>query len=249
MGAIMTRHMYLAVLVVGVLVSIHGSAAKAEGDSTFNSPAQQSGATSENKSSWATGTVSQVSCTSGVKIQLDTLEGTRTLRSQLGTQFRITPPTHAETNANPCPSLKGLRVKVQFIPDDTKGMSGAIEQVQILPPEDAPKAASLVASPRKEETSKTSAAMTGTGTSTSEGMVKAVRCEGKELRITLAVRDLEFKLHARDYTRVDIQEEVAFQEGNYDPCAKLNGHNAIVTYVLVEKKPYDGEIMAIEVGH
>jgi hypothetical protein len=245
----MSRRILLAVLTAGILVSVAGFAANVVGEAAVNSSAEQSGATNERRSTSVTGTVSQVTCAGNVKIQLDTPDGTRTLRVQPGTQFRITSPAHGQANSNPCPPLKGLHVTVQFIPDDAKAMSGVMDHLQILPPEDSPNAASLVAAPRKEEAPKASPTVTESGTSTTEGMVKAVRCDGKELHLTLGVRDMEFKLRARDYTRVDIQEEVAFQEGNFDPCAKLKGRNAIITYVLVEKKSYDGEIMAIEVGH
>ncbi|MGH9714181.1 MAG: hypothetical protein ACRD5M_12865 [Candidatus Acidiferrales bacterium] len=241
----MSRRILLAVLAAALLDSVPSFAAKLVGETTSHSSPQQSGGANENKSSSATGTVSQVSCAGGVKIHLDTPEGTRTLRIQSGTPFQITAPTSAQANIDPCTSLKGLRVTVRFIPDDKKGMSGTLQQVQILSPEDPPKAALLADSPSKEVAPKASQ----TETITSDGIVKAVRCDGKELHITLAVIEGDFKLHARDYTRVDIQEEVAFQSGNYDPCAKLNGHHAIVTYVLVDKKTYDGEIMAIEVGH
>lgn len=207
---------------------------------------QKSEGAGERQSSRATGIVSQVNCAGGVKIQLDTPEGTRTLRIQTGTPFRITAPTHVQANLNPCTSLKGLHVTVQFIPDDEKGLSGAIERVEILPADDAPKANSLVASPRKEEASKASP----TVTTTSEGTVNSVKCDGKELLITLAVRGVDFKLHSRNFTRLEIEDEaVAFQTKTFDPCTQLNGKNAIVTYVLVEKKSFDGEIMAIEVGH
>lgn len=243
----MNRHRFLAGLAAGIFVAIPGLAAKVVSDVASPSSAQQSGAMSKNESRSATGTVVQVTCAGGMTIRLETPEGTRTLRTQPGTRLRITSPTHAQENINPCTSLKALRVTVQFIADDAKGRSGALLQLQILAAEDSPKPSSLVASPTKDTAPKASPA--DTAAVTSEGMVKAVRCEGKELHITLAVRDAEFKLHARDYSRVDIQEEVAFQEGNYDPCTKLKGHNAIVNYVLVEKKSYDGEIMAIEVEH
>src|SRR5271163_444823 len=83
-------------------------------------------------SSTATGIVSQVSCAGVMKIQLDTPEGTRTFRRQPGARLHITSPSHEQENIDPCTSLKGLRVTVQFIPDGGKGMTGTIERMQIL---------------------------------------------------------------------------------------------------------------------
>jgi tetratricopeptide (TPR) repeat protein len=212
-------------------------------DASPQPAARESDANSEDQLSTASGIVSQVSCAGGLKIELDTPEGLRALRREPGTRFRITAPTRAQANINPCTSLKGLRVTVQFTPDDAKGMTGTMVRVQILPPEGSAKDAPPSGRLHKE------ARLKGppTVTTTSEGTVKAVQCDGKELKITLTVRDVDFKLRARDYTRIEIQEEVAFQTGNFDPCTQLNGKDAKVTYVMVEKKSYDGEIQAIEV--
>jgi tetratricopeptide (TPR) repeat protein len=196
----------------------------------------------EADSSTATGTVSQVSCVGGLKLQLETAEGTRTFRTQPGTPFRITAPTRAQANVNPCTSLKGLTVSVQFTPDDTKEMTGTMHKLQILPPGGSP-IASPAGAPHKL------APLKGPPTvaTTSEGTVKAAQCSGRELKITLTVRNVDFNLHARDWTRVEIREDVAFQNGEFDPCKQLQGKDAKVKYVLVEKKSYDGEIQAIEV--
>ena len=175
-------------------------------------------------------------------MQLETSEGIRTFRTEPGTPFRITAPTRAQANINPCTSLKGLRVTVQFIPDDNREMTGTLHQVQILPADGSP------VDPRKTSPAK-AVPLKGppTVTTTSEGTVKSAQCSGKELKITLTVRDVEFNLHARDWTRVEIQEDVAFQAEDFDPCKQLEGKDAKITYVLVEKKTYDGEIQAIEV--
>jgi hypothetical protein len=206
-----------------------------------NAKMQEPGAADNAESSTATGIISQVSCLGGLKVQLDTPEGTRTFRMEPGTRFRIMAPTRAQANINPCQSLHGLHVSVQYTPDDAKGMTGTMHLVRILPADGS--ATAPAATERKE------APLKGppTVTTTAEGTVKEARCSGKELQITLAVRDVEFKLHARDYTRVEIQEEAAFQTGAFDPCTQLSGHDAKVTYVLTQKKSYDGEIQAIEV--
>jgi len=202
---------------------------------------RQSSASQESQTTTATGTVSQVSCAGGLKIQLETPEGTRTLRQETGTPFRIKAQTAAKANINPCTSLKGLRATVQFTPDDSKGMTGVMQQIQILPPEGSSK--STANPPRKQTPLKGPP----TVTTTAEGAVKSAQCSGKELRVTISVRDVDFRLRARDYTRIEIQEDVAFQAVDFDPCTQLNGKDAKITYVMVENKNYDGEIQAIEV--
>jgi hypothetical protein len=240
----MLRHVVLAALAAGLFLAGPALRANLGGEAAPRLGAQQRDVADKGGTSTATGFVSEVSCSSGLKIQLDAPDGARTLRRKTGTPFQITAPTREQENINPCTSLKGLRVSVEFVPDNEKGLTGTMERVQILPAEGSGNAVLPSGQPHKSAPWKGPLMVT----TTSEGLVKEVRCDGKELRITFAVRDVEFKLHARDYTRLEIEEEVAYQTKNYDPCAKLNGHSAIVTYVLVEKKPYDGEIQAIEVA-
>jgi hypothetical protein len=54
-------------------------------------------------------------------------------------------------------------------------------------------------------------------------------------------------LHARDYTRVEISEDVPFEAGEFRPCTDLSGKTAKITFVTVDRKKYDGEIQSIEV--
>ncbi|MGA8223589.1 MAG: hypothetical protein WB780_18210 [Candidatus Acidiferrales bacterium] len=239
----MITRVVAAVPAVGILLAVIGFTSNMQGAAPYKPAGQRSGAAGENASTTATGTVSQVTCAGGLKIQVDTPDGTRTLRRQPGTPLRITAPTHEQENMNPCTSLNGMRVTVEFIPDDKKGMTGTIERVNILPavesanallPSNEPRKAAAPKGPLMEKT-------------TSDGRVKKVHCDGKELLITFVVREVEFNLHARDYTRMDIDEGTAMPTGTYDPCTKLTGHDATVTYVLIEKKPCDGEMQAIAV--
>ena len=81
-----------------------------------------------------------------------------------------------------------------------------------------------------------------------EGEVSDVNCSGVELMLKLsASNNRKFKLHARDYTRVEISEDVPFQAGDFNPCAELEGKTATIAFVTVNGKSYDGEIQSMEV--
>jgi hypothetical protein len=80
-----------------------------------------------------------------------------------------------------------------------------------------------------------------------EGAVSDVTCSGVEMRLKIAASNGTFRLHARDYTRVDISEDVPFQAGEFKPCTELDGKTAKIMFVTVEHKSYDGEIQSIEV--
>jgi hypothetical protein len=80
-----------------------------------------------------------------------------------------------------------------------------------------------------------------------EGAISDVSRSGVEMRLKIAAPNGTFRLHARDYTRVDISEDVPFQAGEFKPCTELDGKTAKISFVTVEHKSYDGEIQSIEV--
>ena len=80
-----------------------------------------------------------------------------------------------------------------------------------------------------------------------EGEVSDVNCSGVEMMLRISASNSKFKLHARDYTRVEISEDLPFQAGEFKPCAELNGKTAKISFVTVDRKAYDGEIQSIEV--
>src|SRR3984957_19951051 len=81
-----------------------------------------------------------------------------------------------------------------------------------------------------------------------EGEVSDVKCSGVEMMLKVSASNGKFKLHARDYTRVEISEDASpFQSGEFKPCAELSGKTAKITFVTVDRKAYDGEIQSIEV--
>jgi hypothetical protein len=80
-----------------------------------------------------------------------------------------------------------------------------------------------------------------------EGPVDSVTCSGVEMTLKISAHNGRFKLHARDYTRVEISEDVPFEAGEFHPCTDLNGKTAKIAFVTVDRKNYDGEIQSIEV--
>ena len=80
-----------------------------------------------------------------------------------------------------------------------------------------------------------------------QGKVKDVSCDGKEMKLTVSVREVDFDLRARDYTRVSFSEGAPFESGKFDPCKQLSGRDAAFTFIMVENKPFDGEIQSVEI--
>jgi hypothetical protein len=80
-----------------------------------------------------------------------------------------------------------------------------------------------------------------------EGELSDVNCSGVEMMLKISASNGKFKLHARDYTRVEISEDAPFQPGEFKACAELSGKTAKITFITVDRKAYDGEIQSIEV--
>jgi|ERR1700722_496230 len=81
-----------------------------------------------------------------------------------------------------------------------------------------------------------------------DGEVNDVNCSGVEMMLKLsASNNRKFKVHSRDYTRVEISEDVPFQAGDFNPCTELEGKTATIAFVTVNAKNYDGEIQSMEV--
>src|ERR1700691_649109 len=189
----------------------------------------------------ATGTVTKLSCMNGLKFELDTGAGTLTLHAKPGAQYQIKLATRPSGPFNPCTAIQGQRVKVEYQPVGGNGKTGEVESLTVL----------TVAG---GDGSGGGARRLGVGSSradpltvSAEGNVTQVLCNGHELTLNLDAGDKTLILHARDATRVQFEQDVAFDAENFEPCTQLRGRQSKITYVVVEGKSYDGEIQGVEV--
>jgi tetratricopeptide (TPR) repeat protein len=189
----------------------------------------------------ATGMVTKLSCMNGLKFELDTGAGMLTLHVKSGAQYQIKMTTRPNGPFNPCTAIQGQRVKVQYQPVGSNGKMGEVESLTVL-------------TAGGGNGSGGGARRLGVGaghgdpvTTSAEGNVTQVLCNGHELTLNLDAGDKPFILHARDATRVQFEQDVAFDAGNFEPCTQLKGREAKITFVAVEGKTYDGEIQSVEV--
>jgi hypothetical protein len=193
-----------------------------------------------------TGTVTKLSCVRNLEIELKTAAGALHFHDQPGIHVKFI-MTNPPPGFDPCKSLQDKRVTVQYKPDDRKGKHNTIYTLRIYAPgeaelPDAPqKPAGVTLKPNLQEREHP------TVSTADEGTVKSANCTGNELRLVFLDHDVELNLRARDYTRISIEEDVPFQTGQFNPCAQLSGHDAKITFILIEGKTYDGEIQSIEV--
>ena len=199
-----------------------------------------------------TGVVMQESCAGGLKLQVAVATELFTFRLQPGAHSAIHMMAKPAQDFDICKSLKGTQVAVRFVPDSANKNTGAIQMLTILAG-DTPASATL---PKQSPAALTTrplhigpgAGEAQTVNATLSGRVTAVACDKSEMRLTLLVRESEFKLHARDYTRVHFDQAVPFDAGEFQPCAQLKNRDATIAYVVTEKEKYDGEIQSVEVG-
>src|ERR1700733_6295344 len=193
----------------------------------------------------ATGTVTKLSCMSGLKFELDTGAGTLTLHVKPGAQYQIKMTTRPNGPFNPCTAIQGQRVKVEYQPVGGNGNMGEVESLTVL---------TAVSGGGGSAANSGGARRLGVEgahpepvKAAAEGNVTQVLCSGHELTLNLDAGDGVYILHARDAMRVPFEQDVAFDAGNFEPCTQLKGREAKITFVTVEGKTYDGEIQSVEV--
>jgi tetratricopeptide (TPR) repeat protein len=101
-------------------------------DSTAKPDSEDAAGSQKNRE--VTGIVTQSSCNPAPQLQVTTSTGSYRLYALPGAQFGIKMASKPPTGFNPCSSFKGLRVTVQYAPDDAKGQSGQIKLVDVLGP-------------------------------------------------------------------------------------------------------------------
>jgi tetratricopeptide (TPR) repeat protein len=197
-----------------------------------------------------TGLVTQLSCMGRLEIEVKSESGSMHIHSvpNLRPQIRMQRPV---SGYDLCKSLKGERVSVQFKPDDKKGKNGTIYALMILSPEgpqkSAPAQGQAPGQVLRVPSSPASPGEDSNVATTMSGTVDEVTCNGNELQLALNVRDVEFALHARDFTHITLDRETPSESGQFSVCKDLAGRHAKITFILVEHKPYDGEIQSIEI--
>ena len=193
----------------------------------------------------ATGMVTKLSCMGGLKFELDTGAGKLTLHIKPGTDLPIRLTTRPAGRFNACTGLQGQRVKVTYQPDDAKGKAGTLASLTVL---------AGTSDNANGATNSGRGRQLGLGsvrsdpvTISAEGIATHALCDGNELTLRLTAGATSLILHARDATRVQFEQDVAFDTGDFQPCTQLNGRALKITFVVVDGKDYDGEIQGVEV--
>ncbi len=80
-----------------------------------------------------------------------------------------------------------------------------------------------------------------------EGTITEVVCRGRQMELRLDFGGLFLRLRASDYEAVEYLALRWQPPPNFLPCQHLKDRKAEITYVVVQEKPFRGEIVSIEV--
>ena len=72
-------------------------------------------------------------------------------------------------------------------------------------------------------------------------------CDSPAMILTLGIGGHSMNLHATNYFKVDYLTTAWKPPAGFNPCKHLKDLSALISYTLVQGRPYDGEIVSIEV--
>ena len=226
-----------------------GRTASASGSAGFEEAGGNSNGSNEDQTEEATGIVTTAGCEmSGPKLELKTDSGILTLHSPVSGGIQIS-MKNPKAGFNPCTSLEGMRVNVQYKPEEGKDSTGTLRQIEILDKPDSDVKGNEPAGKTDDSRGSFDASAQPGDTTSAEGRVMSLTCTERQMMLTLQAGAKTLQLHSTDYSRIELQQETAFDKGDFAVCTGLKGRHAIVTFVVANQKSYYGEIQTIEVGN
>ena len=79
------------------------------------------------------------------------------------------------------------------------------------------------------------------------GTIATVNCAGApQIQITLKAANITMKLHADDLAKLEIKSEGSAAPAKGTICSSLRGRTALISYLLVSQKAWDGEMKSVE---
>ncbi len=210
------------------------------------------------------GTITQATCSAPQSLQLKVLLGSATMTVRAArresVEYQIGPGR--PLRFDPCRDLQGQQAEVIYRAAKLRTQPGDLVRVLLLDnpvqvgPAPAPpsitassKARTVTPSAASDGTSNAAAPLPSGPPGWSEGNVSVAACSGAELHITVDVGGgFSTRLRAANYHRVEfLAAAAATLPDNFQPCTQLRGRTVEVKYVVVTGKPYEGEILSIQI--
>lgn len=187
------------------------------------------------------GSVTQSRCRDRrLDIDVATSAGEMHFHALRGEYRLVLPPRLAQSGFDVCSQLKSQRVALRYAAGSEASSDFTLLALRVLP---AGAATTPAPGARRAHID-----LDPTTTPTTEGTVTEVTCTGNEMVVKLKSGERTLVLHARDYTRINLDQDVGFDTKDFQPCKQLKDRTASITYTVVNNKPYNGEIQSIEVA-
>jgi tetratricopeptide (TPR) repeat protein len=106
----------------------HRDAPQAQPESEPSAPASADSGNAKQ----VTGVVTKLSCNPAMRLEVTAPDGTYDLYTAPGERTQFEAASQPPAGFNPCSSLKGLRVTVQYVPDDAKPHRGKVQMLEVL---------------------------------------------------------------------------------------------------------------------
>lgn len=219
--------------------AVQGQIEGGTADTPRSAEAAEAGPGDETPLEEVTGVVKEASCAGGgPKLEIQAESGVFQLHSPAMGGVQIMMASKPPAGFNLCKGLTGANVTVQYKPD-ARDKSGTLVTIHVL-------SLAMTATDDAPLVKYRPNAIAGE-TTTAEGIVSDVRCSDHEMELSLLVQGSTVTLHARDSSRIEVEEAVGFQTGEFDLCADLKGKSASIAFIVADHKHYTGEIQRIEV--
>ena len=190
-------------------------------------------AAAEGKTIDVTGIVSNLKCDGAMEFDVTSVAGTVDLRVAPSIPVKFVVPGAQANQSDLCASLDGRNVRVRYVSDKDNDDSGALQMLQVLPPEKPP------------EDIMRGHAPSDAVVATVEGTTAKVSCEANEMLLTMSVNATSITLHAKDFTHVVFTANSRQEMGDLSPCTDLKGRPLRVGFIPNQQKKSAGEIQVI----
>jgi len=179
------------------------------------------------------GVARDVKCVPFLHFKVVSAAGTFAVREDKDAEYKMSVEGSEGESFNPCDSLDGRDVTVNFYTDEDEKTAGVIYLLQVLRHDDsdlrilrghAPSGATVLAT---------------------EGTVSTLSCNGSEMRLTLTAGGHAQSFHSQDLTTIVFTAGTRTALGDMTPCTDLKGRTIKIGYVLSNQPNSPGEIQAI----
>lgn len=180
-----------------------------------------------------TGVARDVKCMPLLHFKVVSDAGTFAVREEKDAEYKMLVEGSEDKSFDPCGSLEGRDVTVNFYTDEDEKTAGVIYLLRVLRHDD------------RDSRTLRGNAPGGATVLAAEGSVSNLTCNGNEMWVTLSIDGRPQSLHSKDLTTIVFTAGTHTAVGNMTPCTDLKGRTIKIGYIPSDQPKSVGEIQAI----